>query len=82
MGSGTHCSEIDGFPGTHGTHVNGATALIDLQERRLSAIDGIDICSLLYICYAYLGIIVSGRGEEVTLFIYIEYFLRKRFPIF
>ena len=25
MGSGTHCSKIDGFPGTHGTHANGAT---------------------------------------------------------
>ena len=24
-GSGTHCSKIDGFPGTHGTHANGAT---------------------------------------------------------
>ena len=44
--------------------------LTDLQARRLSAIDGIDICSLLYICYAYLGIIVSGRVEEVTLLIY------------
>ena len=27
MGSGTHCSKTDGFPGTHGTHANGATAL-------------------------------------------------------
>ena len=25
MGSGTHCSKTDGFPGTHGTHANGAT---------------------------------------------------------
>ena len=25
MGSGTHCSKIDGFLGTHGTHANGAT---------------------------------------------------------
>ena len=25
MGSRTHCSKNDGFPGTHGTHVNGAT---------------------------------------------------------
>ena len=25
MGSGTHCSEIDGFLGTRGTHTNGAT---------------------------------------------------------
>ena len=24
-GSGTHCSKIDGFPGTYGTHANGAT---------------------------------------------------------
>ena len=24
MGSGTHCSKIDGFPGTHETHANGA----------------------------------------------------------
>ena len=23
MGSGTHLSKIDGFPGTHGTHANG-----------------------------------------------------------
>ena len=23
MGSGTHFSKIDGFPGTHGTHANG-----------------------------------------------------------
>ena len=22
MGSGTYCSKIDGFPGTHGTHTN------------------------------------------------------------
>ena len=29
MGSGTHCSKIDGFPGTHGTHANGATAILD-----------------------------------------------------
>ena len=27
MGSGTHWSKIDGFPGTHGTHANGATAI-------------------------------------------------------
>ena len=27
MGSGTHCSKIDGFPGTHGTHANRATAV-------------------------------------------------------
>ena len=27
MGSGTHCSKIDGFPGTHGTLANGATAV-------------------------------------------------------
>ena len=27
MGSGTHCLKIDGFPGTHGTHANGATEL-------------------------------------------------------
>ena len=26
MGSGTHCSEIDGFLGTYVTHANGATA--------------------------------------------------------
>ena len=26
MGSGTHCSIIDGSPGTHGTHANEATA--------------------------------------------------------
>ena len=29
MGSGIHCSKIDGFPGTHGTngtYANGATA--------------------------------------------------------
>ena len=26
MGSGTHCSKIDGFPGTRGTHANGANA--------------------------------------------------------
>ena len=33
MGSGTHCSKIDGFLGTHGTHVNGATVVIyDLKE--------------------------------------------------
>ena len=25
MGSGTHCSKIDGFPGTHGNYANGAT---------------------------------------------------------
>ena len=25
IGSGTHYSKIDGFPGTHGTHANGAT---------------------------------------------------------
>ena len=25
MGSGTHSLKIDGFPGTHGTHANGAT---------------------------------------------------------
>ena len=25
MGSGTHCSKINGFLGTHGTHANGAT---------------------------------------------------------
>ena len=27
MGSRTHCSKIDGFLGTHGTHANGATAV-------------------------------------------------------
>ena len=26
MGSRSHCSKIDGFPETHGTHANGATA--------------------------------------------------------
>ena len=25
MGSGTHCSKIDGIPGTNGTQANGAT---------------------------------------------------------
>jgi len=25
MGSGTHCSKFDSFPGTQGTHANGAT---------------------------------------------------------
>jgi len=25
--SRTHCSKIDGFPGTNGTHANGATGL-------------------------------------------------------
>ena len=29
MGSGTHCAKYDGFPGTHGTHANGATARLD-----------------------------------------------------
>ena len=29
MGSGTHCSNIDGFLGTHGTHANGATVIDD-----------------------------------------------------
>ena len=29
MGSGTHCLKTDGFPGTHGTHANGATALAE-----------------------------------------------------
>ena len=28
MGSGTHYSKIDGFPGIHGTHANGATDLV------------------------------------------------------
>ena len=28
MGSGTHCSKIDGYPGTHGTHANKATEFI------------------------------------------------------
>ena len=28
MGSGTHYSKLDEFPGTHGTHTNGATAVI------------------------------------------------------
>ena len=28
MGSGTHCSKTDGFPGTHGTHANGATEVV------------------------------------------------------
>jgi len=27
MGSGTHCLKVDGFPGTHRTHANGATDL-------------------------------------------------------
>ena len=27
MGSGTHCSKIDGFPGTQETHANGANGL-------------------------------------------------------
>ena len=27
MGSETHCSKIDGFLGTHGTHANGAIVL-------------------------------------------------------
>ena len=26
MGSGTHSSKTDGFPGNHGTHAKGATA--------------------------------------------------------
>ena len=30
MGSGTHCSKINGFPGTHGTHANEAT---DIYEK-------------------------------------------------
>ena len=33
MGSGTHCSKIDGFPGTQGTHANEATV-----ERNLNSI--------------------------------------------
>ena len=32
MGSGTHCSNIDGFLGTHGTHANGATELVSFQS--------------------------------------------------
>ena len=30
MGSGTHCSKINGFPGTQGTHANGATKMRSL----------------------------------------------------
>ena len=32
MGSGTHCLKIDGFPGTHGTHTNGATVIAPLMD--------------------------------------------------
>jgi len=39
MGSGTHCSKTDGFPGTHGTHANGATAInlpkVDIFDKAL-----------------------------------------------
>ena len=35
MGSGTHSSKIDGFPGTHGTHANGATEYVDLKHAEL-----------------------------------------------
>ena len=28
MGSGTHCSKIDGFLGAHGTHANEATTYL------------------------------------------------------
>jgi len=31
MGSRTHCSKTDGFPGTHGTHANEATAFHHLN---------------------------------------------------
>ena len=33
MGSGTHCSKIDGFPGTHGTHANGATVTVEVFSK-------------------------------------------------
>ena len=36
MGSGTHCSNIDGFLGTHGTHANGATALASVNFEDMS----------------------------------------------
>ena len=31
MGSGTHWSKIDGFPGTHGIHANGAPGVLNLS---------------------------------------------------
>ena len=34
IGSGTLCSKIDGFPGTHGTHANGATGGETIQGRK------------------------------------------------
>ena len=37
MGSGTHSQKIDGFPGTHGTHANGATVkTLGYKEYKLS----------------------------------------------
>ena len=35
MGSGTHCSKIDGFLGIHGTHAIGATAKVHADPPNL-----------------------------------------------
>ena len=35
MGSGTHYSNIDGLPGTRGTHANGATETKVLEWGRI-----------------------------------------------
>ena len=38
MGCGIHGSKIDGFPGTHGFHANGATDLIGGQKLTVRAV--------------------------------------------
>ena len=37
MGSGTHCSKIDGFLGTNGTHTNGATVKMKIVHLEKNA---------------------------------------------
>ena len=49
MGSGTHCLKIDGFPGTHGTHANGATVVDKSRQTDESTITRGD-CNTKLVC--------------------------------
>ena len=50
MGSSTHCSNLGGFVGTHGTHVNEAT----VEPAHFSALE----------MYLYKTYISSNLGQE------------------
>ena len=64
MGSGTHSSDFDMFPGTHGTHANGATAIVTNKCKSILLLQSSEV-RFLSICHPYHHLVPNNiMGES------------------